>query len=95
MRRLCLLPVAFAALSCASAAHLGQPALVGRIDDVIQRHRRATIAVSYHHLGTGLRYDRNEDIPFHAASTMKVPVMMALYRAVDRGEMTLDQPIPV
>lgn len=95
MRRLCLLPVAFAALSCASTAHLGQPALVSRIDDVIQRHRRATIAVSYHHLGTGLRYDRNEDIPFHAASTMKVPVMMALYRAVDRSEMTLDQPIPV
>jgi beta-lactamase class A len=95
MRPACLLPVALLALSCASAIPAGKPALVSRIDDVIQRHHRATIAVSYHHLGTGLQFDRNEDIPFHAASTMKVPVMMALYRAVDTGEMSLDQPIPV
>jgi beta-lactamase class A len=95
MRPACLLPVALLALSCASAPGSGKPALVGRIDDVLQRHSRATIAVSYHHLGTGLTFERNEDIPFHAASTMKVPVMMALYRAVDTGEMKLDQPIPV
>lgn len=95
MNRLCLLPVALLALSCASAARPGTPALIHRIDDILQRNHRATIAVSYRHLGTGLAFDRNEDIPFHAASTMKVPVMMALYRAVDTGEMSLDQPVPV
>lgn len=85
-------------LACASAPPPRRAAtaagMAGRIDDILERHTQA-IAVSYHHLGTGLTIDREEHLSFHAASTMKVPVMMALYRAVDRGELTLDQPVPV
>ena len=84
------------ASSCASLPLLptGSP-LEGRIDTILRRHHRVTIGVAYYHLGTGMELYRNEVIPFHAASTMKVPLMMALYRAVDRGEMRLDQPIPI
>jgi beta-lactamase class A len=53
------------------------------------------VAVVYHNLGTGATYARNEGETFHAASTMKVPVMMALFQAVDNGELRLDRPIPV
>jgi beta-lactamase class A len=35
------------------------------------------------------------DTPFHAASTMKVPVLIELYRQVDAGRLTLDEPLPV
>lgn len=35
----------------------------------------------------------NADTAFHAASTMKVPVMVELMRRVDGGELRLDQPI--
>jgi beta-lactamase class A len=31
----------------------------------------------------------------HAASTMKVPVMLGIYEAVTRGELSLDQPVRV
>lgn len=93
-----LAPLALLALACASAPPPRRattaPEVVGRIDDILQRYTQP-IAVSFHHLGTGLTIDREEHLSFHAASTMKVPVMMALYRAVDRGELKLDQPMPV
>jgi beta-lactamase class A len=38
---------------------------------------------------------RNEHTVFHAASTMKVPVMVGIFEAVTRGELRLDQPVRV
>jgi beta-lactamase class A len=35
------------------------------------------------------------DTNFHAASTMKVPVMMEVYRQVDAGKLSLNQRIPI
>lgn len=37
----------------------------------------------------------NADDTFHAASTMKVPVMIELFRQVDAGRLRLDQTIPL
>lgn len=45
----------------------------------------ASVGVYYRHLGTDDLLAVNADAPFHAASTMKVPVMMAYFRAVDAG----------
>ncbi len=36
-----------------------------------------------------------EDEAFHAASTMKVPVMIELFRQAESGAIRLDQPVPV
>ncbi len=38
---------------------------------------------------------RNEHVVFHAASTMKVPVMFGVFEAVSRGELRLEQPVRV
>jgi beta-lactamase class A len=35
------------------------------------------------------------DKPFHAASTMKVPVMIELFRQADAGQLRLDDPLPI
>ena len=35
------------------------------------------------------------DKPFHAASTMKVPVMIELFRQEDAGRLRLDDPLPI
>ena len=35
------------------------------------------------------------DKPFHAASTMKVPVMIELYRQAKAGTVSLDAPLPI
>jgi beta-lactamase class A len=54
----------------------------------------ASVAVVYQDLGNPkdaifLEADRS----FHAASTMKVPVMLEFFRQVDAGKLSLDQPI--
>ena len=66
-----------------------------RVDRVIAAHPGKTIAVAYYDLGTGTTLLRNEREVFHAASTMKVPVMLGIYEAVTRGELRLDQPVRV
>jgi beta-lactamase class A len=84
--------------ACASApARPRYPAgsLGDRIEEIITRNHDANIAVAYLHLGTGASYAHDETVSFHAASTMKVPVMMALFAAVENGSMKLDQPIQI
>jgi beta-lactamase class A len=66
-----------------------------RIDRVIESHRGKTIAVAYYDLRTGATFERNAAEVFHAASTMKVPVMLGIFEAVTRGELSLDQPVKV
>jgi beta-lactamase class A len=55
----------------------------------------ATVAVAYLDLATGGRVLRYETRPFHAASTMKLPVMIAAWSAADQGTLRMDQPIAV
>lgn len=88
--------ISCALISCASggSAKPVKTPLALRLEPFFH-HPGVTIAVAYRNLGTGAGYARNETETFHAASTMKVPVLMALFQAVDAGEMKLDQPIPV
>lgn len=65
------------------------------VDRVIAAHPGKTIAVAYYDLRTGETLLRNEREVFHAASTMKVPVMLGIFEAVTRGELSLDQPVRV
>ena len=59
----------------------------------IARVAGADVAVSYRALGSNERLDLNAEADFHAASTMKVPVMIEVLRAVDAGRLGLDQRI--
>jgi beta-lactamase class A len=52
-------------------------------------------AVSFYDLATGEIAGREEHRRFHAASTMKVPVLVELFREIDRGELALDRPVLV
>ena len=53
----------------------------------------AEVGVAFLDLRRGDTLFVNADDRFHAASTMKVPVMIELFRRVDRGALKLDQPI--
>ncbi|HEY4133085.1 MAG TPA: serine hydrolase [Gemmatimonadaceae bacterium] len=55
----------------------------------------AVVGVAFHDLETGASLYLNADDSFHAASTMKVPVMIELFRQVDAGRLALDQQIPL
>jgi beta-lactamase class A len=90
-----LLTIPLALLGCASAAGpAGRGAVAERLEPFFQR-AGVTVAVAYRDLGSGVSFHRNEDEVFHAASIMKVPVMMALFEAVDAGELRLTEPLPV
>jgi beta-lactamase class A len=92
---LILSALALPLLSCASGgAKPAKAPLALRLEPFFHRPG-ATVAVAYRNLGSGAAFARNETETFHAASTMKVPVMMALFQAVDAGELRLDEPIPV
>ena len=53
----------------------------------------ATVAVSYRDLQTGEKLDLSQDTVFHAASTMKIPVMIEVLRRAQAGAFSLDQEI--
>ena len=53
----------------------------------------AIVAVSFRDLQTGGMFDINADTVFHAASTMKVPVMIEVLRRSQQGAFSLDQEV--
>ncbi|WP_224368649.1 serine hydrolase [Hyalangium versicolor] len=79
-----------------AAAPSGPDALRGSLRERIAQVQGASVAVVYRDLG-----DPKDSVTveaersFHAASTMKVPVMIEFFRQVDAGKLSLDQPIPL
>lgn len=69
--------------------------LVSSIGRRITEVKGATVGVAFHDLQSGDTLFLNADESFHAASTMKVPVMIELFRRVDAGGLGLDQRILV
>ena len=55
----------------------------------------ADVAVSLQTLDGTLRWSMAEDAPFHAASTMKIPVMIELFHQVRDGKLKLDDRLPI
>src|SRR5678816_2210605 len=53
----------------------------------------AIVGVYYKSLSSGELVTIAADSSFHAASTMKVPVMIEFFRQVERGGLSADQPV--
>ena len=66
-----------------------------RIVERIARDSGATVAVALRDPVSGFTVLVNPDLRFHAASTMKVPVLMALGRQVDSKTLSWDDSVPV
>ena len=80
----------------AASLEAQRPSLAELRSGVAERIRAvagAEVAVSYRDLETGDSLDLGADVDFHAASTMKIPVMLEVLRAVDAGRLGLDQEI--
>jgi beta-lactamase class A len=84
------------ALALAGMADPGTTdSLARRIDSIAAAHPDAEIAVAFVDLASGDTLYRNADVVYHAASTMKIPVMMEVLRASEAGRLILDQRILV
>ena len=65
--------------------------LLRAIEQRIKAVPGADVAVSFRDLGSGERLDIKADVDFHAASTMKIPVMLEVLRSAEAGRISLDQ----
>jgi beta-lactamase class A len=59
------------------------------------RNKVRAIGVALHDLETGFRFSLRGDRWFHAASTIKVAVLLAVFRAADEGRLRLDDSLHV
>ncbi|MBI2408277.1 MAG: serine hydrolase [Gemmatimonadetes bacterium] len=76
-----------------AAARTDYSTLRRAIDQRIAGVAGAQVAVWLQDLGTGDTLALNATTSFHAASTMKVPVMIELFRRADAGRLRLDSAI--
>ncbi len=84
------------AVSAGPVAAQRGPALTALRERIVQRIAQqagAEAAVSYRDLATGDSLDIGADVDFHAASTMKIPVMLETLRSTEAGRLSLDQGI--
>lgn len=90
--------IAIGSFSLAHASSAAAPSpndLQKKIEELIRASGAETVAVAYYDLGTGRELLINPDENFHAASTMKVPVMMEIFRQAAAGKLSLDARIPI
>ena len=62
-------------------------ALRAEIEKLEKESGATAIAVALHDLETGFDLRYNEDRWFHAASTIKVPILLGAFAAIDRGDL--------
>jgi beta-lactamase class A len=87
-----VIAVLAAALLAAPPAGQGD-SLLNRIDSLAASVPGAEVAVAFMDLGSGDTLFRDADVVYHAASTMKIPVMMEILRSSEAGRLGLDQEI--
>lgn len=79
-------------LLAADAGAQNRAALLrSRIAERIATVPGADVAVSFRDLGSGESLDIGSETDFHAASTMKIPVMLEVLRSAEAGRISLDQ----
>lgn len=60
-----------------------------------ENHDLVDLGISFFDYETTIQWAYNADTWFHAASTMKLAVLLGVFRQIARGELTLDAPVHV
>ena len=69
--------------------------LTEELERLRDESKARAIAIALHDLESGLRFSLHGDRWFHAASTIKVAVLLAVFRAADQGRLRLDDSLHV
>jgi beta-lactamase class A len=64
-------------------------------DEIASESKARACAVAVHDYETGFRFSLQADRPFHAASTIKVAILLAVARAIDEGKLRGDDTLLV
>ena len=65
------------------------------IEEITSAQKTAACAVALHDYERVFRFSLEGDRVFHAASTIKVAVLLAVMKAVDEGRLRLSDPLHV
>jgi beta-lactamase class A len=63
--------------------------------EIKKEHDLKELGISFWDAQTTIQWSYNADHYFHAASTMKLAVLLGVFRQIDRGELALDAPVHV
>src|SRR5215211_6409364 len=66
-----------------------------KIEALIKQSGAETVGVAFYDLATHSEMLISPDVSLHAASTMKVPVMMEIYRQAATGKFSIDDKIEI
>ncbi len=97
MRGWILMLSALGGLFCGHSAY-AQDSLITAASQQIQKRiasSHAEVAVAFRTLDAKSEYFLRADDSFHAASTMKIPVMIELFHQVKEGKLHLDDPLAI
>jgi len=90
-----LLAILLTGVVTTSAAAQQLDSLRAAIAERIAQTQASAVGVYFHDLGSGDTLLVDANVRFHAASTMKVPVMIQLFRDRDAGKLALDDSVPI
>src|SRR5262249_40759655 len=65
-----------------------------QISDRMKQYGAESVGI-YYEDADGHAFAHNADEVYHAASTMKIPVMMEVFHQVEQGKLKLDQPVSI
>jgi hypothetical protein len=60
-----------------------------------QDHNLENLGISFYDAETTIQWSFNADQYFHAASTMKLAVLLGVFRQIEHGDITLESPVHV
>jgi len=98
MRNSICLVAGFAALACGAPGSSPQDAEFASASQQIEKRiavSHAEVAIAFRMLDGSHEYFYNADESFHAASTMKIPVMIELFHQVKEGKLHFDDPLVI
>jgi beta-lactamase class A len=78
-----------------SSVAKAEQSLYASVLAIRDRHALQRLGIAFSDAETTLQWSYNADAYFHAASTMKLAVLLAVFRQYTRGEFTLDEPVHV
>ncbi|HSY48488.1 MAG TPA: serine hydrolase [Thermoanaerobaculia bacterium] len=83
------------ALQPADSVAASEVSLYRSVLQIKQDHELEELGISFWDAQTTIQWSYNADHYFHAASTMKLAVLLGVFRQIDRGELALDAPVHV
>lgn len=82
-------------VSAPASLAAAEVSLYRNVRAIKREHNLVELGISFYDAETTIQWSYNADHYFHAASTMKLAVLLGVLRQVDRGELTLDAPVHV